>query len=417
MLCRVVVRLVPKSLRALLPAAAVILNAVVCSAGQVQSVDLYSAVMPVESRSEAQRNSQAQSALKYIFVRISGDPNVIDNYPTLQNYIVKAERYIASYQYQLKPVLVIEPSGWMPSTDSTNERTNGAAYDAARLSAAMPDTSNSDAAIPNGLAEGLETAGSSKEQPPQLQVQLTFNQAAVRSALRLAGAPYWQAKRPVVWAILVQQQNGVRQLVQPETSPVLKQALYEHAALRGLPVIFPIDELTSLDLNADNVGSLEPEQLIEAAQSFDIDIVLLGKVSQIDAFTWLGQWKTYEGSFRSEQFIDVDSAQKVALAGIEPLFSRLGAQFGVGLGGDLESNRYLLTINNIATQNDYLAMITSLEKIDGLTNIKMLGIIDKQCQFSIEFTGTLGKAQGLVALNKHFYPTGDDQTLTFEWHR
>ena len=144
---------------------------------------------------------------------------------------------------------------------------------------------------------------------------------------------------------------------------------------------------------------------------------MLGKVSQIDAFTWLGQWKSYEGSLLNEQFIDVDSAQKVALAGIEPLFSRLGAQFGVGLGGDLESNRYLLTIDNIATQNDYLAMITSLEKIDGFTNIKMLGILDKRCQFSIEFTGTLGKAQGLLALNKHFYPTGDDQTLTFEWHR
>ena len=395
-----------KSLRVLLPAA-VALNAAVCSAGQVQSVDLYSVVMPVESRSESQRNSQAQSALKHIFIRISGDPHVVDNYPGLQNYISKAGRYIASYQYQLEPVVVVEPIGWMLSSEIADEDT----------SIAAPDAGSPNAAISSGVGESSQPPGNTAVQPPQLQVQLTFNQASVRGALRLAGAPYWQAKRPVVWAILVQQQNGVRQFVQPETSPVLKEALHEHAALRGLPLIFPIDELASLDLNADNIGSLEPAQLIEAAQSFDIDIVLLGKVSQIDAFTWLGQWKSYEGSLLNEQFIDVDSAQKVALAGIEPLFSRLGAQFGVGLGADLESNRYLLTIDNIATQNDYLAMITSLEKIDGFTNIKMLGIIDKRCQFSIEFTGTLGKAQGLLALNKHFYPTGDDQSLTFEWHR
>ena len=363
--------------------------------------------MPVESRSESQRNSQAQSALKHIFIRISGDPHVVDNYPGLQNYISKAGRYIASYQYQLEPVVVVEPIGWMLSSEIADEDT----------SIAAPDAGSPNAAISSGVGESSQPPGNTAVQPPQLQVQLTFNQASVRGALRLAGAPYWQAKRPVVWAILVQQQNGVRQFVQPETSPVLKEALHEHAALRGLPLIFPIDELASLDLNADNIGSLEPAQLIEAAQSFDIDIVLLGKVSQIDAFTWLGQWKSYEGSLLNEQFIDVDSAQKVALAGIEPLFSRLGAQFGVGLGGDLESNRYLLTIDNIATQNDYLAMITSLEKIDGFTNIKMLGILDKRCQFSIEFTGTLGKAQGLLALNKHFYPTGDDQTLTFEWHR
>jgi hypothetical protein len=395
-----------KSLRVLLPAA-VALNAAVCSAGQVQSVDLYSVVMPIESRSESQRNSQAQSALKHIFIRISGDPHVVDNYPGLQNYISKAGRYIASYQYQLEPVVVVEPIGWMLSSEIADEDT----------SIAAPDAGSPNAAISSGVGESSQPPGNTAVQPPQLQVQLTFNQASVRGALRLAGAPYWQAKRPVVWAILVQQQNGVRQFVQPETSPVLKEALHEHAALRGLPLIFPIDELASLDLNADNIGSLEPAQLIEAAQSFDIDIVLLGKVSQIDAFTWLGQWKSYEGSLLNEQFIDVDSAQKVALAGIEPLFSRLGAQFGVGLGADLESNRYLLTIDNIATQNDYLAMITSLEKIDGFTNIKMLGIIDKRCQFSIEFTGTLGKAQGLLALNKHFYPTGDDQSLTFEWHR
>ena len=401
-----------KLLRVLLPAAAIILNAAVCAAGQVQSVDLYSVVMPVESRSEAQRNSQAQSALKHIFIRISGDPHVVDNYPALQNYIVKAGRYIVSYQYQLEPALVVEPIGWRLSSDSANEDATAAAPDAVSRNAAMPD-----AATPNGVGESLEPVGSNALQPPQLQVQLTFNQTSVRSALRLAGAPYWQAKRPVVWAILVQQQNGVRQLVQPATSPVLERALYEHAVLRGLPLIFPIDELASLNLNADNIGSLEPEQLIEAAQSFDIDIVLLGKVSQIDAFTWFGQWKSYEGSLRNEQFIDVDSAQKVAFAGIEPLFSRLGAQFGVGLGGDLETNRYLLTIDNIANQNDYLAMITSLEKIDGFTNIKMLSIIDKRCQFSIEFTGTLGKAQALLALNKHFYTTGDDHTLTFEWHR
>lgn len=395
-----------KSLRVLLPAA-VALNAAVCSAGQVQSVDLYSAVMPVESRSESQRNSQAQSALKHIFIRISGDPHVVDNYPGLQNYISKAGQYIASYQYQLEPVVVVEPIGWMLSSEIADEDT----------SIAAPDAGSPNAAVSSGVGESSQPPGNTAVQPPQLQVQLTFNQASVRGALRLAGAPYWQAKRPVVWAILVQQQNGVRQFVQPETSPVLQEALHEHAALRGLPLIFPIDELASLDLNADNIGSLEPAQLIEAAQSFDIDIVLLGKVSQIDAFTWLGQWKSYEGSLLNEQFIDVDSAQKVALAGIEPLFSRLGAQFGVGLGTDLESNRYLLTIDNIATQNDYLAMITSLEKIDGFTNIKMLGIIDKRCQFSIEFTGTLGKAQGLLALNKHFYPTGDDQSLTFEWHR
>jgi hypothetical protein len=395
-----------KSLRVLLPAA-VALNAAVCSAGQVQSVDLYSVVMPIESRSESQRNSQAQSALKHIFIRISGDPHVVDNYPGLQNYISKAGRYIASYQYQLEPVVVVEPIGWMLSSEIADEDT----------SIAAPDAGSPNAAISSGVGESSQPPGNTAVQPPQLQVQLTFNQASVRGALRLAGAPYWQAKRPVVWAILVQQQNGVRQFVQPETSPVLKEALHEHAALRGLPLIFPIDELASLDLNADNIGSLEPAQLIEAAQSFDIDIVLLGKVSQIYAFTWLGQWKSYEGSLLNEQFIDVDSAQKVALAGIEPLFSRLGAQFGVGLGADLESNRYLLTIDNIATQNDYLAMITSLEKIDGFTNIKMLGIIDKRCQFSIEFTGTLGKAQGLLALNKHFYPTGDDQSLTFEWHR
>jgi hypothetical protein len=395
-----------KSLRVLLPAA-VALNAAVCSAGQVQSVDLYSVVMPIESRSESQRNSQAQSALKHIFIRISGDPHVVDNYPGLQNYISKAGRYIASYQYQLEPDVVVEPIGWMLSSEIADEDT----------SIAAPDAGSPNAAISSGVGESSQPPGNTAVQPPQLQVQLTFNQASVRGALRLAGAPYWQAKRPVVWAILVQQQNGVRQFVQPETSPVLKEALHEHAALRGLPLIFPIDELASLDLNADNIGSLEPAQLIEAAQSFDIDIVLLGKVSQIDAFTWLGQWKSYEGSLLNEQFIDVDSAQKVALAGIEPLFSRLGAQFGVGLGADLESNRYLLTIDNIATQNDYLAMITSLEKIDGFTNIKMLGIIDKRCQFSIEFTGTLGKAQGLLALNKHFYPTGDDQSLTFEWHR
>lgn len=402
-----------KSLRVLLPAVAVTLDAAVCSAGQVQSVDLYSVVMPVESRSESQRNSQAQSALKHIFIRMSGDPHVVDNYPRLQNHITKAGRYIASYQYQLEPAVVVkpaagvEPIGWMLSTEIANEDTSTEA----------PDAGRPNAAIGGGVGESSQPPGNTALQPPQLQVQLTFNQASVRGALRLAGAPYWQAKRPVVWAILVQQQNGVRQFVQPETSPVLKEALHEHAALRGLPLIFPIDELASLDLNADNIGSLEPAQLIEAAQSFDIDIVLLGKVSQIDAFTWLGQWKSYEGSLLNEQFIDVDSAQKVALAGIEPLFSRLGAQFGVGLGGDLESNRYLLTIDNIATQNDYLAMITSLEKIDGFTNIKMLGILDKRCQFSIEFTGTLGKAQGLLALNKHFYPTGDDQTLTFEWHR
>jgi hypothetical protein len=125
-----------KSLRVLLPAA-VALNAAVCSAGQVQSVDLYSVVMPIESRSESQRNSQAQSALKHIFIRISGDPHVVDNYPGLQNYISKAGRYIASYQYQLEPVVVVEPIGWMLSSEIADEDTSIAAPDAGSPNAAI----------------------------------------------------------------------------------------------------------------------------------------------------------------------------------------------------------------------------------------------------------------------------------------
>ncbi|MGB1192218.1 MAG: DUF2066 domain-containing protein, partial [Pseudomonadales bacterium] len=164
-----------------------------------EAVDLFTITVDVDSESRQERAVASRSALKTLFVRATGDPLVLESYPLLANSLTKVDRYIASFSYST--VIEKEDSETIDSF--------------ADLDIEL-DTSPSDV---SDDVSALSVEEAASEPVKILRLQLVFQAEAIKTLLRQAGAPFWQANRPGVLVWLVEQQANDRVLVNAANAP------------------------------------------------------------------------------------------------------------------------------------------------------------------------------------------------------
>ncbi|MBT8149097.1 MAG: DUF2066 domain-containing protein, partial [Gammaproteobacteria bacterium] len=332
---------------------------------ELRSIDLFSGEVLASTRSNDERRQLAGKALENAYIRITGDADVLAKYPSLRATLDRAHTYIASYQY-------------------------------------------------HELENSLDN---SDDDQPALRLTLAFDQAALRRAISAAGAPYWQAERPLLRLWLVEQRGSQRHFVTAASSPALYQALQQRAALRGLPLELPASARGGASLTLRDAWALSNTTLVNTAQRNAAEQVLLGKVARRPGVGWLGEWKVYDNGSIETRRIDSRNAAGVARVAIDTIAGRLASRFSVGSGNELAGNVFELSIDNLRERSDYLRMIEHLESLDGLRNIKLLDIQGQRCRFSFEFAGSASKAQSLIALNRHFAQQNYAGELSFSWQR
>lgn len=342
----------------------------------VEQVDLYTVVSEVASRSAAARNRAARQALQTVYIRCSGDTEVLKNFPSLNSSLTNAQQYLSSYQYQ-----EIE---YQPETDS------------------------------GANDEELSPPAEMKTET-LLQLQLSFDEQQVRQQLMSAGAPQWQAIRPSVLVWLVEQREGQRFFVGPASSPDLYQGLIDRAALRGLPLIYPVQENTLRPtLSSDDIWDLQQQAIEEASKGYHADVILIGKAAQTYTQGWIGQWGILEAGTLTTVRYQHEDVSAVTAAGIDRVVDKLSSRFAVATGTQAGRFRYTLTINNIQSQSDYFAMMQYLQAMDSFDHLMLIELDGQRCLLTVEFTGDTEKMQALFALDTHMQPISETG-LVFNW--
>ncbi|MBT8138615.1 MAG: DUF2066 domain-containing protein [Gammaproteobacteria bacterium] len=323
-------------------------------AGETRFVDLFSASVAVTSRSAAERRDAAKQALQTVFSRITGAERPASQYPQLGSALGRAERMVSGYQYQ--------------------------------------------------PADG-----------EQLQLQFSFNQSAVRSALDAAGAPWWSANRPIAEVWLVEQQGKKRRFVTSSSNPELYRALQQTSARTGIPLRLPAEQ-GDTRLSSNRAWQMSDSDIIQAVSRGNIDAALIGRVER-SGDSWRGQWKRYQNGQISSKRIQARSAQAVAEAGLQPLASNMARRYALSASGVSDSQAYQLSIDGLSSPRDYLAMIVELENIAGISGLTLLEVSGSQCRFSFNFNGSIERARSQLAMNARLADTSLGSELSFNWRR
>lgn len=300
--------------------------------------------VPVSSRSEDQLSQAFREAFMQVLVKMSGNPYVM-TLPTIQNAMSGVPRWVQSYNY-------VSP----------------------------------------------ESAGNQST----LGLQVTFDQSGVKQLLKEAGQSLWQGDRPLTLLFVNTSSD------QSQDEKQLQVLLSQQASTLGLPVIFPVMDLTDRELIGDDEHHtlLQLSQMLALAKRYGVISMLVGQLKQLPDQTWQSDWRyVFNGQdFRwqlngaTEQSVITPAYSKMMIE----MVNQLAATEGQGAQSKLTLE--IVGVNDIA---DYAKVMRSLKQREDVRKIAVQSVNDAGVLFSLEINGDLATFQAALAKSNEFKPVSD----------
>lgn len=341
--------------------------------------DLYRVSVAVDDQSEESRKLGVQWAFQQLLIKISGYQNVLEN-PTLVEASQNALRYMQGFSYH---------------QDDADD---------------------------------------------QIYLQAWFSKALLIPLMRRAHAPIWGENRPLLLNWLVVEPSGSvadshavifestvntkdsnrgankdgRLLVSEQTRK-LKARLEGAFSERGLPVLWPMDDLEDqLALPLNQLWWLLSEPIIEASMRYQADAVLAGKLNQSAEGVW-----QYEGIlFRGEQRLPIAAEGDSPLAALTNVSTEVGRFFAdqFAIKSDPMNGRsgIRILVKKVNDFSDYSKVLAYLQSISGVGLVEVAQVDGDNLQLYLNLEGDWDKVQRIIRLDNKLSSL---QEKEFEWAR
>lgn len=306
-----------KKYRGLRIFALMLVNFLSTSVNAAEVPQLYEEEIPVLSQERQERFIVLQQAFQDVLTRVSGRGD-IGLLPGMDTHLKQASRYVQQFRYRTKPEPVIEP------------------------------------------VSGKET---------RQILWVRFNEKALNQLLHSQHLPVWGKSRPAVLIWLVVDDGKKRQLISNDSSHEVLPLINKQARVRGLPIRFPLLDLTDrANLRVSDVWANFEDTILAASRRYQAEAVLVGRVYQGFSGAWSARWSLYHEGRRQEWESGHELLGGTVVSGIDQSSDFLALRFAqVQEAGD--EGRVLVQINavkGLAEFNkvrDYLASLTTVTQI------------------------------------------------------
>ena len=225
------------------------------------------------------------------------------------------------------------------------------------------------------------------EAAPELWFEVQFDNEALETALRGTGLPLWGQERPSVLVWLAVADSGQRYLVSANGSDPIADALEGAARQRGLPLIFPLQDLQDQARIrfADVWGGFQ-QQIVAASRRYPASAVLSGRLEKRAGNLWLGRWTLEFGDKRSGWETDGRTPREAVSLAIDEVANRMASQLAVRStsGG---SARLHITVEGVNSLADYARASRYLASLTAVRDVSVNAINADQVDFSIDLQG------------------------------
>jgi len=249
-------------------------------------------------------------------------------------------------------------------------------------------------------------------------LRVDFDPARLDGELRRHGIPVWGAERPelLVW-LAVRDKQGVWSSA-AEILPQADRLLGGFAAERGLPLSLPLWDLPdrqALDWNDINTGNAERIRL--AAQRYETDTVLTGRLSPVADDTWEAEWRLYSARAPERWQSKTATLADTLAAGIETAYARLLTQ---GVPRDTTPASVELHITGLESLDDANQIAAYLEKLSPVNRLEWLAVGTGEAVFKLVVRGGREALRQTLNLSHRLKPqdgetTGGAGPLIYRW--
>ena len=321
---------------------------------------LYQATAPVSDESVAKRKPATRQALIQVLIKLTGDRNIAKS-GDISGLLEQPDRFVQQFRYQ------------------QNQKTD---------------------------AQGLETGEIVKE----LWVQ--FDEATLNNAMRNYGLTIWGKERPSILVWLAHENNNSRRMVSFEESPEYIVMLDQHAAARGVSLLFPLLDLEdSSKLNVSDVWAGFEEPLLNASSRYESDVVLTGKLIQTTATLWESQWTVYNNGAGMSWTSQGELAEIALEEGINELADRLASEYVTSVSGGTQILE--LAVSEIKSVDDYARALSYLQSIQAVTEVQVKQVKENEVLFEVISHGGISAINKTIALGRTLEQLSNNEQLNY----
>ena len=314
--------------------------------------DLYSAKIPVGQQTAATRQSAIQRAFQAVLIKVSGSSQIMSN-PMLQQTLANVGNYVQQYSYA--------------------------------------ENNNGDPTLPYLL-------------------RVNFAPNAINGLLLKAKLPVWGADRPLVLFWIATNTNKKEKLISASDSSSILSLIEQDADARGLPVIFPVLDLTDLkQLSVSDVMAPFVTSITQASVRYGSDVVMILRFTELNNL-WQSHWTLVANNHTLNWTIKGDNLKTIVQQGINKTSDALAAQFAlIGAAQQTKLNLRISGINNVVA---YAKVRKYLSHLAIVTNVNLLDSNATQVTFQLNVVGSVAALQQAIKLDHLLIPLGYAMDLT-----
>lgn len=324
---------------------------------------LYTAKIPVTSRNIDQQQAALSLALKDVFIKVSGNID-ITKIDEINDAIKNPNQYIRDFSYTQVP------------SDKTQS----------------------------------------------LILQVNFAPQSINNLLKQTGQPIWKKNRPLTLVWLATQNASGTQLNNSDDNPIVK-ALTDDAEQRGLPLIFPILDLTDLQqIQPSDVWAPFINVIQNASSRYAPNAILIIRIDQSTPDNIISHWSLLLKDDQLSWDITGNDLKTIVQNGINNITNILAKQFAV-IENNQPENIITFTVTNLTNINDYAKTVRYLNNLAGVTNVEVQNVNATQAIFHLTLNTNIDTLLRTIQLNSVLSPlqpdtSSDDQptTLTYKYN-
>ena len=332
-----------------------VLLAVVPTASAVVVTDLYDVEFPVPDQGRQVRNAVFTKGLEEVLIRVSGNRSVLKEIKP-----ASASAYVQQYSYQEKP--------------SDQERGDGS-----RLRTTEP------AAVSYIL-------------------KVQYNAGKIIKLLRDNGQPVWGEHRSeaVIWVAVRDGSN--RYVLKDGDASLIKAAVTQSANRRGLPVIWPINDLEDQQrLDFTDIWAAFSGPVRAASKRYGKGPAIVGRLSWTGS-EWKGDWSLFIESASQSWSLSGSDYNAVISEGIDLSADRIGGYYAVLERTDSTGPHLLVEINNVDSVQTYRKILKFLEDLAAVRQTNVVRLDEGSVVFRIDLRGDIDDFTRLVAIDRKLEP-------------
>ncbi len=231
---------------------------------------------------------------------------------------------------------------------------------------------------------------------------IRFNKKAINKMLRQRNFPVWGQTRPSALVWFVVDKGGRREFVGTERDNVFYETIVNYAKNRGLPVRFPLMDLTDrLNIKTSDIWAGFDGAILKASERYHTEAVIVGRAFKSFTGVWNTRWSLYLNGHRQVwEFQDTDISAALT-PGIDQVTDNLSVRF-TQVNFSQDNNQVLLKVTNIEDLADYSRVVKYISSISSVIQIQPYVLNKDNVIFNLTTRGgRIGVAQS-IALGRLF---------------